>query len=179
MSKYYLLQDSERCIGCLGCQVHCKTNKGLGIGPALCLNASVGPMDMNGIPYVRFLFMPCFHCEEPWCLKACPTGAVKKRPSDGIVYIEAALCIGCKCCITACPWGACQWNPELHKAVKCDYCLERLDAGLKPACVTKCLTQCLEFGEAIKLPDTRRLRFADAVAKYAMQASLAQQKRSG
>jgi len=164
MSKYFLLQDSERCIGCQACEVHCKTNKGLGVGPALCQNMSVGPVEVGGVPRVRFVFMPCFHCEEPWCLNVCPSGAIKKRDSDGIVYIEPALCIGCKSCITACPWGACQWDPSTNKAVKCDYCKDRLDQGLKPACVTKCLTQCLQFGEATRLPDHRRERFAKTIA---------------
>jgi Fe-S-cluster-containing dehydrogenase component len=164
MSKYFLLQDSERCIGCLGCEVHCKTNKNLPVGPALCKNMSVGPVAVKEIPRVRMVFMPCFHCEEPWCLNVCPSGAIQKRSSDGIVFIEPSLCIGCKSCITACPWGACQWNPAATKAVKCDYCMDRLDEGLKPACVTKCLTQCLEFGTADKLPDHRRKRFAATVA---------------
>ncbi len=163
MSKYYLLQDPERCIGCLCCEVSCKTDKNLGVGPALCKNEMIGPVSVKGMPRVRFVFMPCFHCEEPWCLKVCPSGAIKKRP-DGIVFIEPSLCIGCKSCIIACPWGACQWNPSTHKAVKCDYCKDRLDAGLKPACVTKCLTQCLDFGESSKLPDSRRAKFAQAVA---------------
>ena len=167
MSKYYLLQDSERCIGCMACEVHCKSNKSLPIGPALCKNLSVGPVMVNNVPRVRFVFMPCFHCEEPWCLNVCPSGAIQKRASDGIVFIEPGLCIGCKSCITACPWGACQWDPETAKAVKCDYCKDRLDAGLKPACVTKCLTQCLEFGAAEKLPSSRRERFAAQIAKDA------------
>lgn len=164
MSKYYLLQDSERCIGCLACEIHCKTNKNLPVGPALCKNMSVGPVAVQDIPRVRMVFMPCFHCEEPWCLNVCPTGAIQKRSQDGIVFIEPSLCIGCKSCITACPWGACQWDPVATKAVKCDYCMDRLDQGLKPACVTKCLTQCLEFGMADKLPDNRRKRFAAAIA---------------
>ncbi|RJX34297.1 MAG: 4Fe-4S dicluster domain-containing protein [Desulfarculus sp.] len=167
MSKYYLLQDAERCIGCLACELHCKTNKNLPVGPALCKNMSVGPVEVKAIPRVRFVFMPCFHCEEPWCLNVCPSGAIQRRGSDGIVFIEPSLCIGCKSCITACPWGACQWNPTASKAVKCDYCKDRVDAGLKPACVTKCLTQCLDFGVAEKLPDHRRQRFAATVASDA------------
>lgn len=164
MSKYYLQQDADQCIGCQACQVHCKTNKNLGPGPALCQNLSVGPVKVREMPRVRFVFMPCFHCEEPWCLKVCPSGAVRKRESDGIVYIDPTLCIGCKSCITACPWGTPQWDPQTKKAVKCDYCMDRVDKGLKPACVTKCLTQCLTFGEAQSLPDQRRQRFAALVA---------------
>ncbi len=164
MSDYYLLQDSSKCIGCLACEVSCKSNKNLGPGPSLCKNMATEFTSQGGLPRVRFVFMPCFHCEEPWCLSVCPTGAVQKRSSDGIVFIDPKLCIGCKSCILACPWGAVQWNPENKTAVKCDYCKDRLDAGLKPACVTKCLTQCLSFGSASELPDDRRQRFLKAVA---------------
>jgi Fe-S-cluster-containing dehydrogenase component len=165
MSKYYLLQDADLCIGCSSCEVSCKINKGLGPGPALCQNILWGPVLFQNLPRVRFVFMPCFHCEEPWCLKVCPSGAVMKRATDGIVYIDPARCIGCKCCISACPWGACQWDPVTQKSVKCDYCKDRLDAGLKPACVTTCVTGCLDFGIADKLPDYRRQRHARVLAE--------------
>jgi len=110
--------------------------------------------------------MPCFHCEKPWCVAACPTGAMQKREKDGIVFVESSLCVGCKSCIIACPWGTPQWNPMTGKAAKCDYCLDRVDAGLKPACVTKCLTQCLDFGVATaeETAALKRERWARAVA---------------
>jgi Fe-S-cluster-containing dehydrogenase component len=73
---------------------------------------------------------------------------MQKRPADGIVFVEPALCVGCKSCLGACPWGAPQWDAESGKVVKCDYCKDRVDAGLKPACVAKCLTHCLDFGLA-------------------------------
>ena len=93
-------------------------------------------------------------------MKACPTGAIQRREKDGIVHIQASLCIGCKSCIASCPWGTVQWDPVTRKAVKCDYCMDRLDAGLQPACVTKCVTGCLSFGVANELPDPRRERYA-------------------
>jgi Fe-S-cluster-containing dehydrogenase component len=89
---------------------------------------------------------------------------MRKRPKDGIVYVDADLCVGCKSCITACPWGAPQWNPETGKVVKCDYCMDRVDQGLKPACVTKCLTHCLQFGTVEEMDRKRRERFAKNVA---------------
>jgi Fe-S-cluster-containing dehydrogenase component len=64
----------------------------------------------------------------------------------------------------ACPWGAPQWNPETGKVVKCDYCMDRLDAGLKPACVNNCTTKCLHFGDARQLSSLRRERHARAIA---------------
>ena len=160
MSVYMLRHDEANCIGCQACEVHCKTNKDLGAGPAPCKIISVGPIDVGGLPRMRHVFMPCFHCEEPWCVKACPTGAMQQREKDGIVFVQSALCVGCKSCIAACPWGVPQWDPATNKVVKCDYCMDRVDAGLQPACVTKCVTGCLSFGRANELPDPRRERYA-------------------
>jgi Fe-S-cluster-containing dehydrogenase component len=163
MSKYILRHDEEKCIGCEACEVHCITNKGLGPGPAPCKIVQVGPAMIAGKPRIRFVFLPCFHCEDAWCIKACPTGAMQRRDKDGIVFVQASLCVGCKSCIAACPWGTPQWDPATRKVVKCDYCMDRLDVGLEPACVTKCVTGCLSFGVANELPDPRRERFAQRV----------------
>ena len=167
MSQYYLLQDQKRCIGCLGCEVHCKTGNGVPVGPRLSRIIQVGPKEVGAIPKMSFVFMPCFHCEEPWCVSVCPTGAMQKRPSDGIVYVEPSQCVGCKSCMTACPWGAPQWDPRTNKVIKCNYCMERIDRGLKPACVTKCVTHCLSFGKANEVEDKRRERFAQNLASKA------------
>jgi Fe-S-cluster-containing dehydrogenase component len=163
MSKYILRHDEANCIGCQACEVHCKTNKGLGPGPSPCKIVAVGPFAVEGrthAPRIRFVFMPCFQCEEAWCAKACPTGAMQRREKDGIVFVAASLCVGCKSCIAACPWGTPQWDPVTRKVVKCDFCMDRLDAGLEPACVTKCVTGCLSFGVADEAPDPRRERYA-------------------
>ena len=160
MSKYELRHDEASCIGCLACEVHCKTNKDLGPGPNPCKIIALEPVEVDGLPRQRFVFMPCFHCEDPWCVRACPTGAMQKREKDGIVFVESSLCIGCKSCIAACPWGTPQWDPDTNKVVKCDYCMDRVDAGLQPACVTKCVTGCLSFGVANEAPDPRRERYA-------------------
>lgn len=163
MSRYILRHDEANCIGCEACEVHCKANKALEPGPAPCKIISIGPVAVEGHPRMRFVFMPCYHCEEAWCVKACPTGAMQQRAQDGIVFVESSLCIGCKSCITACPWGTPQWDPVTRKVVKCDYCKDRLDVGLKPACVTKCVTGCLSFEEANAVPDPRRERYAQAL----------------
>ena len=102
-------------------------------------------------------------------MAACPTGAMRKRPQDGIVYVEHSLCVGCKTCVTACPWGAPQWNPETGKVVKCDYCKDRIDAGLKPACATICTTHCLHFGKVEDMTQIRRERHAKVIASLENQ----------
>jgi Fe-S-cluster-containing dehydrogenase component len=166
MSKYYLFQDTRTCIGCHACEIQCKTNKNLPRGSKPCQIIQVGPKMINGLPKMSFIFMPCYHCEDPWCVSTCPTGAMQKRSSDGIVFVDKELCVGCKTCISACPWGAPQWNSDTGKVEKCDYCKDRLDAGLKPACVTLCTTGCLTFGLAEDMTQTRRVRHAEASASF-------------
>ena len=147
MSNYILRHDEANCIGCEACEVHCKTNKGLGPGAKPCKIVSIGPVAVEGRPRMRFVFMPCFHCEEAWCAKACPTGAMQRREKDGIVFVQASLCVGCKSCIAACPWGTPQWDPATRKVVKCDFCMDRIDAGEQPVCVSVCPTNALQFGK--------------------------------
>jgi Fe-S-cluster-containing dehydrogenase component len=89
---------------------------------------------------------------------------MQRRAKDGIVFVDHDLCVGCKTCISACPWGAPQWHPELGKVVKCDYCMDRIDEGLKPACVTICTTHCLNFGVTEHMPLMKRDRYAKAIA---------------
>ncbi|KUO69749.1 MAG: 4Fe-4S ferredoxin [Desulfosporosinus sp. BRH_c37] len=99
-----------------------------------------------------FLVM-CNHCENPACVKACPTGATFKR-EDGIVAMDFHRCIGCRFCMGACPFGARSFNyrdprPFINEVnpdfptrtigvvEKCNFCVERLADGLIPACVEK------------------------------------------
>ncbi|MEA2116751.1 MAG: 4Fe-4S dicluster domain-containing protein [Thermodesulfobacteriota bacterium] len=136
--------NTKRCIGCLACEVHCKTNKNLPVGPILCEIKYLPLKLIKGVPKTEFSFRSCYHCEDPFCVPICPTSAMIKR-DDGIVYIDQEKCIGCMSCSGACPWTVPQRNPETNKAVKCDYCMDRVDAGMKPACVTKCTTRALKF----------------------------------
>ena len=152
MSKRYVVQDQERCIGCLSCEIYCKENKQLPEGPRLCQIFMLGRRVVHGLPREAFVYLGCFHCEKAACVAACPTGAMTKRASDGVVYVETDLCVGCKACMVACPWGAVQWNPESEKAVKCDLCKDRLDQGLQPICVSVCTTQCLHVNEIADPP---------------------------
>ncbi len=166
MSKYSLDQDSKRCIGCYSCEVHCKSKNNLPVGPRLSRLIPVGPKMVGNLPRMSYVFIPCYHCEKPWCVAVCPTGAMVKRPEDGIVYVEDSLCVGCKSCIKGCPWGSPQWNGETGKVVKCDFCMDRVDQDLKPACVTKCITKCLHFGAAEDAGHFKKERHAEAVATF-------------
>lgn len=145
MSKYLIKTNQDRCISCNACEVHCKVKNRVPVGARLGQMVTVGPLDRSGKPKIMNLFMPCFHCEQPWCVAACPTGAMVRRKSDGIVYVKRELCVGCKACIIACPWDVPQWDEAKGTVMKCDLCMDRLDEGKRPACVTACTTQALEF----------------------------------
>lgn len=105
----------------------------------------------------------CNHCTDPPCVRVCPTKATFKR-EDGIVMMDYHRCIGCRFCMAACPYGARSFNfrdprpfikeensgyPTREKGVveKCNFCAERLDAGLLPACVEACPPKALSFGD--------------------------------
>jgi Fe-S-cluster-containing dehydrogenase component len=117
----------------------------------------------GGVPRISFAYFHCFHCDDPACVDACPTGAMVMREEDGIVYVDESECIGCLACVEACPWSVPRLNEETGKVVKCDYCMDRVDRGLKPACVAKCLTRCLHFGKADELKGLKGDRYAEVL----------------
>ena len=117
------------------------------------------PESLKGLP-VPVL---CNHCENPPCVRVCPTKATFKR-ADGIVMMDYHRCIGCRFCMAACPYGSRSMNyrdprpfirklnpefPTRTKGVveKCNFCEERLARGLLPACVLACKEKALVFGD--------------------------------
>jgi len=158
-NQYHMFFDAGRCIGCFGCEVHCKLEHDVPVGPRLCRMIQVGPRVVAGKLQTDWVYMSCFHCEDAPCMAVCPTGAMRKR-ADGIVWIDEPACIGCKACLHACPWGAVQFNPRNNKVIKCDYCKDRVDRGLWPACATKCSTKALFFGTLNEWTTMQRERHA-------------------
>ncbi len=95
----------------------------------------------------------CLHCETPDCVSVCPTGASFKRAEDGIVLVDPDLCIGCKLCSWACPYGAREYSPARGVMQKCTLCVDRIyntqlpEQDREPACVQACPTRARHFGD--------------------------------
>jgi Fe-S-cluster-containing dehydrogenase component len=123
-------------MGCHACEVACKQEHGLGVGPRL----------VRVIEEVAdFIPVYCHHCARPPCKDSCPVEAIS-RDAQGIVLIDRNLCIGCRDCIEACPFGAMQFEDNQEVAVKCDLCIERLADNKQPSCMSVCPTGCIHMG---------------------------------
>jgi Fe-S-cluster-containing dehydrogenase component len=143
MSKFSLMFYRKDCMGCHACEVACKQEHALGVGPRL-----VRVIEKSA----DFFPVYCHHCAQAPCKEACPVDAISKN-AQGLVLIDSELCIGCKECMEACPFGAMQFDDDREIAVKCDLCVERLANGQTPACYSVCPTRCIAWGETGVLSD--------------------------
>jgi Fe-S-cluster-containing dehydrogenase component len=163
MSKYMIRHDPHRCISCKACEVHCQVRNrtAAGVKPGVLITA--GPDRLLDKVQILSAFRPCFHCEKPWCVAVCPTGAMIKRTEDGLVHVVRSLCVGCRACVGACPWKVPQWDESSGKVVKCDGCLDRWVRGLHPACVAGCTTHALSFSRPNENVRKVRLLYAKSL----------------
>ncbi len=136
MAKLSLMFYKKECMGCHACEVACKQEHQLGVGPRLVRIIEDAP---------DYFPIYCHHCADAPCKNACPVEAIT-RSEQGVVLIDEALCIGCKECLEACPFGAMQYDDSQDLAVKCDLCIERLNNNEAPACSAICPTGCITWG---------------------------------
>ena len=103
--RYGMVIDTRRCVGCRACVVACKAENKTppGVSYTVVVEEALGNR-LDDKPL--FMTKPCFHCENPPCVNVCPVSATFKRERDGIVVVDYDRCIGCRYCITACPYGA-------------------------------------------------------------------------
>jgi sulfite dehydrogenase (quinone) subunit SoeB len=170
--KLGLVIDLDVCVGCHACATACKEwNSGGHSAPLPDFNpygkdawgvwfnrvhsfeegadGVVGDEDARTVHFPR----SCLHCEEPACVTVCPTGASYKRAEDGIVLVNADICIGCKLCSWACPYGAREFDEDQGVMKKCTLCIDRIyndnlaEAERLPACVMVCPTSARHFGD--------------------------------
>jgi Fe-S-cluster-containing dehydrogenase component len=145
MPNYGFAIDLRKCIGCHACTIACKAEHDIPVGVNRCW---VKTVEQGTFPDTRRLFFPvlCNQCDEAPCAKICPTNALFKR-RDGIVDLHGDSCIGCRACMVACPYDQLFIDPNTHTAEKCNFCANRVENELLPACVSVCPTECRIFGD--------------------------------
>ncbi|HYV67951.1 MAG TPA: 4Fe-4S dicluster domain-containing protein, partial [Myxococcales bacterium] len=210
--SYAKLIDTTKCIGCHACQVSCKEwNELPGVPTQLQTSTEFGsfqnPTTLDAYTYMLithhevedakapggfrdiFTKRQCMHCDEPACVSACPVTALKKSEEGPVVY-HPEICIGCRYCMWACPFGAisAQWDKLAPQISKCTLCVDRLhpvaplelngkplslseqkrynDAVALPACVKSCPADALDFGDREEMLKRAKSRIADGKGKY-------------
>ena len=145
MPNYGFAIDLRKCIGCHACTIACKAEHQIPVGVNRCW---VKTVEKGSFPDTRRFFFPvlCNQCDAAPCVRICPTSALFKR-RDGIVDLNAASCIGCRACMEACPYDQLFIDPNTHTAEKCNFCANRVENKLQPACVSVCPTECRIFGD--------------------------------
>jgi Fe-S-cluster-containing dehydrogenase component len=180
MVRWGMVIDLKKCIGCYSCVIGCKQAHAL--PPKIFWNRVLTTETGDYPQVIRHIYpVLCNHCEEAPCVKACPSGAAERR-DDGIVTTAAEKCVGCGYCVIACPYqqrsiyeGDKEYFPgqgltileitgrqlyplQQGTAVKCNFCMERIDEGIRkgltpgvdreatPVCVNICPPKARFFG---------------------------------
>ena len=145
---------ADNCIGCHACEAACSEKNE---NPPHLAFRSVGYVEGGSFPDFKRLniSMACNHCDDPVCLKGCPTRAYTKHTEYGAVLQDPETCFGCGYCTWVCPYNAPQLDPVKGQVSKCNMCVDRLEVGLKPACVAACVGNALDFGVIETVPEGR------------------------
>ena len=145
---------ADNCIACHACEAACSEKNDL---PAHLAFRAVGYVEGGTYPeYTRMnISMACNHCDDPVCLKGCPTRAYTKFAEYGAVLQDPDICFGCGYCTWVCPYNAPQLDTSAGHVSKCNMCVDRLEVGLKPACAAACLAGALDFGVIETTPENR------------------------
>ncbi len=144
MKRVYIIE--EACMGCGLCEVYCRLEHAASKDMLKALKResprSVPRVQVQRRAPVSFA-LQCRHCDEPYCVYSCLTGALQRDPESGIVLVDTDKCMGCWTCILSCPFGVIRRDTERGTIAKCDLCL----SSGTPACVAHCPNEALVYTE--------------------------------
>lgn len=163
--SYGIYIDINRCTGCQACVVACMDQNDLDVERGKDAYRHVYLVEAGNYPQVTnaYISLGCLHCTDAPCKMICPTGAIGTDHRGG-VGVDTDRCIGCHLCLQSCPVGVPRYDTE-GKMGKCDLCIERVRAGLEPACVRTCPTQALSFGRVNAVGNRLEARAAQQLVR--------------
>ena len=143
--RFGMVIDAARCIHCAACMVSCKAENAVPVGHS---RNRLSETELGHYPRLAVVMAPsqCMQCDDAPCVRVCPTGA-SFRGASGVVLINPDDCIGCRYCVEACPYDARYFDEHSGTVDKCTFCVQRVNLGLEPACVTTCPTRTRTFGD--------------------------------
>ena len=157
MNSYAILTDVTKCIGCEDCVAACKLTHQTGDEDAPWAWQDKAT-DLSSTRWTtiqrteegRYVRIHCRHCLDPGCAAACPVGALKVT-AEGAVDYDPTICMGCRYCMTACPFRMTryEWESPTPRIRKCILCYDKVHSGEfeQPACTRSCPTGATIFGE--------------------------------
>lgn len=145
--------DMDKCVACGACAIACMDQNDTAPEKGETPFRRVGTLEPSlGAGRFSWLSISCMHCADAPCIPACPVCCLSKD-ERGLTVYDNTLCIGCRSCAMACPYGAPTYRPD-GKMEKCTGCAGRIKYGYEPACVRVCPTGALlcvpeeEYGRA-------------------------------
>lgn len=145
--------DYEKCVGCGTCRMVCSAKQEGVVCPSLGRIQPVKwPLKVEVVPVV------CAQCESAPCAALCPVRAIRRDESSGQLVISYEACIGCRMCLTACPFGCINFDSAKKRVFKCDLC------GGDPMCVRFCKYDTLQYVELSEAGNLKRTETAEKLS---------------
>ena len=130
----------EKCTGCRLCELVCSVTHD-GVSNPARSRIKVMKWESEGL----YIPMTCQQCDDAPCMNVCPVKAISRDEDVGFVTVDYDVCIGCRSCVSICPFGAMNYNAIDKKVFKCDHC------GGKPQCVRFCDMKAVDYVDADRL----------------------------
>jgi carbon-monoxide dehydrogenase iron sulfur subunit len=155
-----LMLDYAKCTGCRTCELVCSVKHEGAANPSKS-RIKIVKWEWEGL----YVPMSCQQCVDAPCMEVCPVKAIARDESLSVVQVNQEICIGCRMCVAACPFGAMGFNVDSKKVYKCDFC----DGD--PQCSRFCETKAVDYVEASQVSGVKQLAAAEKLTAAVKQGA--------